>query len=133
MYGWPPVRPVWNQMYDYWNFLFLFAKQTNPNQSNGRSMVQWYFPLKYSLLTLSVHSLVLRILKILATKTTKKWRSSEDFLFAARSKKRWWNIKKNWRQDVSSTCHFVKQHVYYEGGKSYSDWDEKWSVKTPSP
>jgi hypothetical protein len=23
--------------------LFLFAKQTNPNQSNRRSMVQWYF------------------------------------------------------------------------------------------
>ncbi len=32
------------------NFLFLFAKQTNPNQSNRRSTVQWYFPLKYSLL-----------------------------------------------------------------------------------
>ncbi len=26
-------------------FLFLFAKQTNPNQSNRRSTVQWYFPL----------------------------------------------------------------------------------------
>jgi hypothetical protein len=25
--------------------LFLFAKQTNTNQSNRRSMVQWYFPL----------------------------------------------------------------------------------------
>ncbi len=31
---------VWNC-----NFLFLFAIQTNPNQSNRRSMVQWYFPL----------------------------------------------------------------------------------------
>jgi hypothetical protein len=30
---------------DNWQFLFLFAKQTNPNQSNRRSMVQWYFPL----------------------------------------------------------------------------------------
>jgi len=29
------------------NFLFLFAKQTNPNQSNRRSMVQWYFPLVF--------------------------------------------------------------------------------------
>jgi len=26
-------------------FLFLFVKQANPNQSNRRSMVQWYFPL----------------------------------------------------------------------------------------
>jgi hypothetical protein len=31
------------------NFSFLFAKQTNPNQSNRRSMVQWYFPLLCSL------------------------------------------------------------------------------------
>jgi hypothetical protein len=29
--------------------LFLFAKQTDPNQSNRRSMVQLYFPLYYSL------------------------------------------------------------------------------------
>ncbi len=28
-----------------WQILFLFAKQTNPNQSNRRSTVQWYFPL----------------------------------------------------------------------------------------
>ncbi len=35
---------VWNQLYDKRQFLFLFAKQTNPNQSNRRSMVQWYFP-----------------------------------------------------------------------------------------
>ncbi len=45
LYHWPPVWLVWNQLYDYWQFLFLFAKQTNPNQSNRRSMVQWYFPL----------------------------------------------------------------------------------------
>jgi len=45
LYCWPPVWLVWNQLYDYWQFLFLFAKQTNPNQSNRRSMVQWYFPL----------------------------------------------------------------------------------------
>jgi hypothetical protein len=43
LYCWPPVWLVWNQLYDYWQFLFLFAKQTNPNQSNRRSMVQWYF------------------------------------------------------------------------------------------
>ncbi len=44
-YRWPPVWLVWNQLYDNWQFLFLFAKQTNPNQSNRRSMVQWYSPL----------------------------------------------------------------------------------------
>ncbi len=44
LYHWPPVRVVWNQLYDYWLFWFLFTKQTNPNQSNRRSMVQWYFP-----------------------------------------------------------------------------------------
>ncbi len=49
MYQWPPVWLVWNQQYDNWNFLFLFAKQTNPNQSKRRSTVQWYFPLQYSL------------------------------------------------------------------------------------
>jgi len=45
LYWWPPVWLVWNQPYDYWQFLFLFAKQISPNQSNRRSMVQWYFPL----------------------------------------------------------------------------------------
>ncbi len=44
LYHWPPVWLVWNLLYDYWQFLFLFAKQTNPNQSNRRSTVQWYFP-----------------------------------------------------------------------------------------
>ncbi len=44
LYHWPPLWLVWNQLYDNWQFLFLFAKQTNPNQSNRRSMVQWYFP-----------------------------------------------------------------------------------------
>ncbi len=36
LYRWPPVWLVWNQLYDYWQFLFLlflFAIQTNPNQS----------------------------------------------------------------------------------------------------
>ncbi len=45
LYHWPPVWLVWNQLYDNWQILFLFAKQANPNQSNRRSMVQWYFPL----------------------------------------------------------------------------------------
>jgi len=45
LYCWPPVWLVWNQPYDNWQFLFLFAKQTNINQSNRRSTVQWYFPL----------------------------------------------------------------------------------------
>jgi len=36
LYRWPPVWPVWNQPYDNWQILFLFAKQTNPNQSNRR-------------------------------------------------------------------------------------------------
>ncbi len=33
LYHWPPVWLTWNQLYDNWQFLFLFAKQTNPNQS----------------------------------------------------------------------------------------------------
>ncbi len=45
LYCWPPVWLVWNQMYDNLQFLFLFAKQTNSNRSNRRSMVQRYFPL----------------------------------------------------------------------------------------
>jgi len=49
LYHWPPVWLVWNQLYSNWKFLFLFAKQTNPNQSNRRSTVHWYFPLQYSL------------------------------------------------------------------------------------
>jgi len=45
LYRWPPVWLVWNQLFYNWQYLFLFAKQTNTNQSNRRSMVQWYFPL----------------------------------------------------------------------------------------
>ncbi len=44
MYCWPPVWLFWNQLYDNWKFLLLFSKQTNPNRSNRRSTVQWYFP-----------------------------------------------------------------------------------------
>jgi hypothetical protein len=36
----------------------LSAKYTNPNQSNRRSMVQWYFPLMYSLIFLSTRHYV---------------------------------------------------------------------------
>ncbi len=36
---WPPVWLVWNQLFDNYQFSFLFAKQINPNQSNRRSMV----------------------------------------------------------------------------------------------
>jgi hypothetical protein len=45
LYHWPTVWLVWNQLYDNWKVLFLFAKQTNPNRSNRRSTVQWFFPL----------------------------------------------------------------------------------------
>ena len=34
LYHWTPVWLVWNQLYDNWQFLFFFAKQANPNQSN---------------------------------------------------------------------------------------------------
>jgi len=39
LYHWPPVWLVWNQLYDNWQFLYLFAKQTNPNSQIGG---QWY-------------------------------------------------------------------------------------------
>ncbi len=40
LYRWPPVWLVQNQLYNNWQFLFLFAKQTNPNQFNRKSTVQ---------------------------------------------------------------------------------------------
>jgi len=54
LYHCPPVWLVWIQLYDNRQFLFLFAKQTNPNQSNRRSMVQWHFP--FSIPWLYLHS-----------------------------------------------------------------------------
>ncbi len=45
LYHWPLVWLVLNQLHENWQYLFLFAKQTDPNQSNRRSMVQWYLPL----------------------------------------------------------------------------------------
>jgi hypothetical protein len=53
LYHWPPIWLVWKQLYGNWQFLFLFAKQTNPNQWNRKSTVQWYLPLKYILAHLS--------------------------------------------------------------------------------
>ncbi len=47
LYSWLPVWLVWNQLYDNWQLLFLFPKQTNPNQSNRRSMVQILPPLVF--------------------------------------------------------------------------------------
>ncbi len=49
-------------VYDNWQFLFSFAKQTNQNQSNRRLMVQWYFPLQYSMVQylLNTHSRYIR-------------------------------------------------------------------------
>jgi hypothetical protein len=44
LYHWSPVWLVWNQLYHNRQFLFLFAKQANPNRSDRRWMVQWYFP-----------------------------------------------------------------------------------------
>jgi hypothetical protein len=38
--------------------VWLLAKQTNPNQSNRGSMVQWYFPHLYSLLNVVMLSVV---------------------------------------------------------------------------
>jgi hypothetical protein len=74
LYCWPPVWLVWKQLYGYWQFLFLFAKQTNPNQSNRRSMVQWYFPfsipwlvsllLSVSFSVLDIHTILLRNQKL---------------------------------------------------------------------
>ncbi len=48
LYHWPPVWLVF--LSAVWQKTFFYAKQTNPNQSNGRSMVQWYLPLWHSLI-----------------------------------------------------------------------------------
>ncbi len=70
LYRWPPVWLVWYQLYANWQFLFLFAKLTNPNQSNRRSMVQWYFPLQYSLVW--CNKVLLALVKF-AIKYHQKW------------------------------------------------------------
>ncbi len=49
LYHWPPVWLVWISLFcKYKQKLSVFI-QLIPNQSNRRSMVQWYFPLWYSL------------------------------------------------------------------------------------
>jgi hypothetical protein len=100
LYCWPPVWLVWNQLYDYWQFLFLFAKQTNPNQSNRKSTVQWYFPLKYSLLQLRfIPSQPLFCQKVLST---------HPFNFQNRSVQRATNIEpKNSAQGISLMANSV--------------------------
>jgi len=45
LYHWPPVWLIRNQLYEYWQFLILFAKQANPDKSNRSSPVHRYFPL----------------------------------------------------------------------------------------
>ncbi len=89
LYHWPPVWLVWNQLYDNWQFLFLFSKQTNPNQSNWRSIVQWYFPLQFSL-TYSFCKLDLfEMLKYLSF-TSLKWSSLLKHLINLRPKSVSW-------------------------------------------
>jgi hypothetical protein len=42
LYCWPPVWLDWNQLYDNWQFLFLFEKQTNPTgQTLLSTKAQW--------------------------------------------------------------------------------------------
>jgi len=59
LYHWPPVRLVWNQLYANWQFMFLFAKETNPNQSNRRSTVHWLRARPHFLLLRACNSLSL--------------------------------------------------------------------------
>ncbi len=49
LYCWPPVWLVWICLFCTQKQKFSVVIQLIPNQSNRRSMVQWYFPLKYSL------------------------------------------------------------------------------------
>jgi hypothetical protein len=35
LYHWPTVWLVWNQLYENWQFLFLFAKQTIKTSQTG--------------------------------------------------------------------------------------------------
>ncbi len=47
LYHWPPVWLVWNQLYDNGQFLFLFVKQTNPNQSNSGQCYKTFYGRNY--------------------------------------------------------------------------------------
>ncbi len=92
LYCWPPVWLFWNQLYENWQLLFLFAKQTNPNQSNRRSTIQWHLPLKDSLIRLIrlprqakfIHNFCLQQL--------------QQFLFEISFKKCWQNLCQNIRK-----------------------------------
>jgi hypothetical protein len=50
LYHWPPVWLVWNPLYDYWQFIFLFAKQTNPKPVKQEVHGTMILPVYYSLL-----------------------------------------------------------------------------------
>ena len=45
LYGWPPVYFVWNQLICLWWIKRVLLVWSNPNQSNRRSAVQWFFPI----------------------------------------------------------------------------------------
>jgi len=45
LYHWPPVWLVWISLFCKWKQKMSVVIQLIPNQSNWRSMVQWYFPL----------------------------------------------------------------------------------------
>ncbi len=55
LYRWPPVWLVWISLFCIWKQKLSVVIQLIPNQSNRRSMVQWYFPLQYSLIYVSVN------------------------------------------------------------------------------
>ncbi len=44
LYCWPPVWLVWMSLFCKWKQKLSVVIQLIPNQSNRRSMVQWYFP-----------------------------------------------------------------------------------------
>jgi hypothetical protein len=43
---------LWYQLYDNWQFLFLFVKQTNPNQSNRNQQYNDASPLVFPALAI---------------------------------------------------------------------------------
>jgi len=46
LFCWPPVWLVWNQLYDNWQFLFLFAKHAI---QTGQTGGQWYSDTPFSI------------------------------------------------------------------------------------
>ena len=67
LYGWPPVYPLGFSCFAYVELATDLLVRSNPNPSNRRSTVQWYFPLWWvnSALTtnfiISVHTLKAKI------------------------------------------------------------------------